>query len=447
MNTLGRQIIISIACLAMGIISLTNFVFATGETAPSASVECPACSSGSPDMKAYITWMSEILTIIWWASNLDPGAIPWQQTNITRKNQETSAWATYTSDNGAQSISQQARGVKSDLTSLNKLHDSIALAGITAINKAQRDQQVDTTILTSIKSKVWTSKLLAWVWSRPTTMKYQDLLSSLVQLHAQVWSLTLGTSGSTIARQWYIGNTGSIAKLTTYYSCAQTIPVCSNQLSALNDMSASVRWYWGDILRAGQQISEVFSAQYRDTGPWSKKIAFGDGFGQAWDKLAQLWSSIKQITNSRKKQPQAIVDKNEAIVQQKEQQQKQTETIQQTQEAIKQWWTTTVASTQTQVQWVVDQPSYNTQDISYLAQMLNAANDELLSERIEVEKYTLITDSRVITYEIPKLTKQIYDTQQSLKKSASTIYNQCLKHCTDEVKKQGDQICWFPSSV
>lgn len=448
--------------LMIGTISLTNFVFATGETAPSATVACPACSSGSPEMKDYITWMSELLTILWWVNNEDPGAIPWQQVNIDRYKSQADAWANYLSNNDTITISQQARGVKSDLNSLNKLRDRISSTAIVLIGKAQWREQVDSSVLASMRSKIWTSKLLSGTWSISTSTTYQDLSTSLIQLHNQVANLTLWQSWSTILWQWYQWDTTAVNKLTTYYSCAQTIPACSNQAAAINDMSASVRWYWGDILRAGQQISEVFSAQYRDTWPWTKKIIFGDGFGQAREETKEIgWSirwAAKWIWNASSLTAKTLWDirpwwgnwkefasnirvKREARQAQKKQQKELEDSIAKTQEAIKKWWAVGVAPTQTQVQWVVNQASYNTQDISYLAQLLNASNDRLLEERIATEKYTVVSDSRIITYMIPQLTRQIYDTQQALKQSATIVYQQCELHCSNETQK----FCGSPS--
>lgn len=430
-----NKTLITIIMVIAGISILTNFVSATGNIAATTTVaSCPACSSGSPDMESYIKWLTTMLDVVDSAPNVDPGAIYGQWINFERKRQESNERATYSSQRGTLSITKQSRGIKSDMTALNKLHDRITQTANTLINtKSQWSKPISSELLALLQSKVaiqvGSNKLLNWQWDWSNIISYKDTIHSILMLHQQVVSLTQWTSGAIITRQWYKSNPATINKFEKYYACAQTIPACSSQTKLLEDRSISVRWYWAEIMRAGREVSSVFSAQYRKTPKRNGSIfQFGDGIESAWKMILTEWA----IWWWRKEFAKSLKTKRENKQKQKELTQKQEETIQQSQEAIKNSISNPKAvPTQTLTVWSSNMQAYKQQDISYFQTVTNQINDQLLANNLQMQEAIIAMDPTLITHQIPKLTEQIYKAWQSIAVTTNKLYDACQEHCSN----------------
>gem|GEM_PF-3567286 len=60
-----------------------------------------------------------------------------------------------------------------------------------------------------------------------------------------------------------------INKIIIYYECAHQVPTCRSQTITINETASSVKRYWAQIVRAGQQIQDALSKEYRDTSQYN----------------------------------------------------------------------------------------------------------------------------------------------------------------------------------
>ncbi len=444
--------------MIIGMLSLTNFVFAQGETTPTETPKCQACSSGSPLMSSYMTMISEIIAAVWLSTNIDPWAIGAQWYNVETKNKWTRERVSNTA-NSRLDITNQARGVKSDMTALNKAQERIISAGNTVINtKFQYNQQVETKVVsaitTALNKQVWTNKLFIKQWAI-TSSDYDDLLLSLIQLHQYVAKIPTAESWYSFVWQWYQSNPTTISGLISYYRCAQTVLTCNSNTSLLKQTGMSIRWYRSDIVRAWSSIKETTSKSYRDTGKrqwpwlfqkwWLKSIinnTFSVTVNWEWasDVYKEMMWDIKQFGWEWK---QSSKDKKAKRATKEEQQQKQEQAVEDlewAQAAASIWWEVVIEETTAQPTVTTNSPWYKQWEISILVAALNSATDVNLSQRVEAQRYTTTNDSTIITYKIPKLTRQIYDTTQVIKTSANAIVNTCKQHCANVPWYCGEEI-------
>lgn len=428
--------------IIIGTISLTSFVFAQSEVAPTNPPACKACSSGSPIMKLYMTMVSDIITALWLVSNNDKWSIAGQWYNIETKNKWSRERASNTT-NPAINITNQSRGIKSDMSALNKAHQRIIDAGIIIINtKFQYNQPIEAKVMSaitaSLNKQVWSNKLFITQGSI-TSSDYSDLLLSLIQLHQYISKIPTAESWYSFTWQWYKSNPVTISEFVLYYSCAQNILTCNSNTSLLKQTGISIKWYWTDIMRAMTSIKEVMSSSYRSTSTKRSGniINFGGDLVNLWSNTKEQWSSFMWEWKQRNKDRRA---KRAAKEEQDKAQAEVLKSIKWAQAAASQWWIVLIEDTVAQPTVTTSSPSYKQWEISILAAALNAATDNNLSQRVEAQRYTITNNSTIIAYKIPRLTRQIFDTSQIIKTSANTIINMCKKHCANVEWYCGEEI-------
>ncbi len=167
-------------------------------------------------------------------------------------------------------------------------------------------------------------------------------------------------------------------------------------------------------------------------------VNFGGDLENIWSNIEEQWSIFAWERKQRNKDRKA---KRAARKEQEKSQEQEIEDIKWAQAAASKGGEIAIDKTTAQPDVTNNSPKYKQWEISILAAALNSATDVNLLQRVETQRYTVTTDSTIIAYKIPILTRQIYRTvQEAVKQSANAIISVCKEHCANVPWYCGEEI-------